>query len=225
MDTLYVTSAERSVWGCLKTATTAPSVRKLFLMLTRAHFAAADNFGTLKKELGELHWSDDPEVCNIKIDLQYEFLNGPIQDTIPRIGIGISGIKFSDTGASNYAGNSDDTSTEYFSTTATGTVQWACYGDTADLAGNLAETIFAFFTAIKPLLMNQTDFNYFRIQEMGPVTRVDNEGKKSCYRIDLGGSFQYNHVVALNTESHRLKKIVLESSADFATDNLTVTIK
>jgi len=182
-------------------------------MLTRAHFATADNFGTLKEELGELHWSDDPEVCNIKIDLQHEFVNGPIQDTIPRIAIGISGIKFSDTGVGNYAGHSADNSTEYFSTTGTGIVQWACYGDTADLAGNLAETIFAFFTAIKTLLINQTDFNYFRILEISPMNRLDNEGKKSCYRVDLGGSFQYNHVVALNTESHRLKKIVLESSA------------
>ena len=222
MNLTNVTSAEKSVWGALNAIPNTTNMRKLFLTLTRAHFADDHNFGPLRDVLSGLIWTDDQKTRKIKIELQHQYNVGPIQDFLPCISVGVGKTTMEEEVIGNYAGHNADNSVEYKVVEATTPLQWVSYATEDDLCSNLAETLFSFFSAIRRMLTDQVGLRHFHMNEIDMPVRISPPDKIPYFRVDLRGIMKYNHVIALHTESHRLKKVVLEQTAEQSTETPAV---
>lgn len=191
------------------------NLRRVFLLLTQAHFADPVNYGPLQDVIGDLHWDAEVEKRTLHISLQHDFDERGIVTAMPAVYFGLGSSNFTQTVVQNFAGHTDDNSGMHSVEDTQAAMQWFACARTADLAGNLMETCLSFFAAMRPTLIERLGLSHFQLATLSMPNRiVAPDSKEVYYRIDLQGVIHYNHALTLYTESHRLKTVELEQSHD-----------
>lgn len=195
------------LWSALDALPTAVNLRRVFLLLTQAHFAHADNFGLLKETLKDCIWNPDAEERQIHVALQSEFDPRGVFNTLPSVFFGFGDSNFEQEVVSGYAGHNDDNSAADYVMKAEASIQWVHCAHTDTMTGNLAETVFSLLAGARPWLIEKLGLRAFMIGQLSMPVKVKMEGVEPYYRVDLRCTLHYNHVLTLSTESHRLKKV------------------
>lgn len=201
---------------------TATTLRRVFLLLTQAHWAHPDNHGLLKPWLKDVVWHNRQELRRVYIQLQHGVNEAGLHSQLPAISVGLGDADFTNVVVGDYAGHNDDNSAHNEVRMCQTAVQFLHYANTSDLAGNMAESTFSFFTAAHQWLMGQLGLIGFEISQISMPQLVKTGEQHEFYRVDVRGVIRYNHVITISAESHRLKKV--ESPADVEGGGLDLVV-
>lgn len=219
-----ITPHDKCVLDALDGIVNTVNLRRVFLLLTQMHFSTPANYGPLRKTLADLVWSPDVASRTLNIQLQHDFDERGVVNILPSIFFGVGNTDFDNEVVAAEAGYNDDNSSHKIVMKATTVFQWVCVANTADLAGNIAETCFSFFANARPWLIKTLGFRYFILKQIGQVILAKLPENREYYRVDIRGTLDYNHVMSVSQESHRLKKVSMALSPAPSTESLPSVI-
>ncbi len=209
-----MTDHQKDIVGHLDKPLITTNIRRLLLLLTQAHYADTFNHGKLAAELKDCVWDATAAKRTMQIGLQHDFDARGVLDALPCIYFGLGDVDFESEVIGEYAGHNEDNSAAEHVSLAKGAMQWTHCARHADVAENMAESTGAFFRSSSDWMRQRVGFRLFQISQIGMPQRVMVDGKEAYYRVDLRGQLQYNHAVTINYESHRLKKVELNTTAE-----------
>lgn len=195
---------------CMQQPLDPARLRAIFLLLLRSHFTDRRHYGYMQDDLGCLVYSDDPGERTLHINLTSDFKSADVAAR-PAIYVGLDApFKFGKVALDNAIGAKyEDNSVEEYNWTMDTTVNVSHLADSPDLALNLATATASFLTGIRPAIMRQLELLSFDpVQLIGP--KLQEKPPESYFQVDLHFAISFNFVMAVNIESHRIKKISLD---------------
>lgn len=193
---------------CLSEPLTIANMRAIFLLLVKAHYSDAKNFGLFEEELGCLAIDIDSEDNDLTIGLDFT-PDDKNPSPRPAIWVNFQGNKLSKVSFDNFSGVSEDNATSTFIKLQLSTFNFTHIHDSVDVAYMMAESTADFFAGIAPHLRSKLGISMMDVQGITKARLIEKSPEK-YYGVDVTLSMHMNHVVSANIESHRLKKFALE---------------
>jgi hypothetical protein len=184
------------------------SLRRIFLLLTRNHFASPeDNFGGVPTAFKKFKYSDDPKEKTVHVDLDYLYKENDTERR-PAVFVGVGDFDFETVVLDHYADKSEDNATtEYVNMASTQIVlsHVALSPDEASMLGTISAS---FYLGIRPAIKNAlgtSEFDVKKLTKAKPIKGPD--AADTQFRSDLIISLRWDNTWETHTESHRVKKI------------------
>ena len=198
----------------LKTAMDSPltagSLRRIFLLLTRLHFSNPAHYGGLREVLKDLIWTPDDKTSQMDVELLGVF--DPKKTTQrPAAYVGFKGFKFGKGGVGNFAGENEEGSAQYLAHQTDTTLVIRCIAMTDDMAAAMADSVCAYFLGISILLYRQMHphLRLFDILGISDAVEVE-QAPERAFQVDLTCAVNFNYILTINLESHRIKKVEVD---------------
>ena len=209
----FLKDIQLEIDDCASQAPLVPSsLRRFFLLMLRGHWSSAANFGpTLEDSLSCLTWNPDPNERQIDIELAGTTVTGGRQYTI---WVSIGNFKFRQL---SFGKRSDD----FESDNATERYVVACScqllirhdAPAVDTAFDMAWTTFCFLLGFNEVIVNALGEGASFTPEVLGEPKLEEQSPKSRFRVDVGARLDINLAVATTVESHRLKLVSLDQTA------------
>jgi hypothetical protein len=181
------------------------SIRAIFLLLTRNHFASSDNFGGVPQSFKKFVYSDDPMKRSLHVELDYIYDE---QDTEKRpvIFVGCENFMFSKEVIDNYLDSKVDLAGQEFYNVVATRLKFRHLALTADEALMLGTLTTSFYLGIRAVLQEAMRLKKFEVLSLSPPHLVKHSADKQ-FLCDLSIDVVYQNTWETNAESHRIKKI------------------
>ena len=191
---------------------TAAKFRRMLLLFLRGHYASAANYVGFD-HLGCYVWHPDKKTSTLSVD--YSHLgddNNP--DSYPGIFIGFPSVQYARLGLSqNRAGHSQDRAGTYVSKAAEANFTITHVAAKANDAYDLAEMSAAVLQAMGYPLMARSGADGFEILAVEPP-KEKKPSPESYYAVAMRLQISYTHTVTRNIESHRIRRIILQTDTE-----------
>lgn len=201
--------------GLSKIALNPLTIRKMFLLLLRAHYSDAENFGALKERMAQFVWSKDETAGQLYIEYDYRF-DASKKDRRPAIFCGTSDFNYLATAVNNTKETLDDRSGEQSGKFISTTVIVRHVGKNAEDSLALAELTAAYFMGIRTMLQERVKVSKFDVVKLvtsRPFERTSEQQDEQFY-ADLIAEFSYVYIWNTIRESHRIKTIGFKSALE-----------
>jgi hypothetical protein len=200
--------------SCLKGTPTNSAFRRIAMLLLRGHYASPQNYADDFEHLRCYFWAPDGGAGTLAVDFTHNFDdNNP--DNFPGIFVGFSSVAVAKLAIGNEAGFNDDNSAMLLSKGARLVLDIHHVTRNLDCI-ELAEMSMDMFSALSPMLRERTGAMAYEVAGYGEVKKIG-ESPDRYYDVVLKIEISYNHSVALNTESHRVRRISIGLTSEAAT--------
>jgi hypothetical protein len=197
---------------CMSEPLTLVNLRALLLLLVKAHYSDADNFGLFSEELRCLVYNPDIEDNPITIGL--DFIPVPKKPSPkPAIWVNMELCEFIKKVMDNRSGFSADNSRIKYNTLQHVVFSLTHVHDSVDICFMMAETTADFFTGMRLPLMEKMNIGMLEVTKISKP-RIPEKAPDRHFEIDVTLDMQFNYAMTANIESHRLKKFVLDINAE-----------
>lgn len=194
--------------SCLTEPLTLVNLRAIMLLLTKAHYADADNFGTFSEELACV--ATDPDDPAGKLSIVLDFIPSTKNPSPrPAIWVNLESCKFDKKVIDNLAAFSDDNSRTVYVKMQNVVFTLTHVHESVDIALMMAETTADFFTGMRPHLMGTLNISMFEVTEIGKP-KLPERAPERYFEVDVVIQMMFSSTVTTNIESHRLKKFALD---------------
>lgn len=192
--------------GCMSEPLTLVNLRAIMLLLTKAHYSDADNFGVFAEELACLVAEDPKSNLNIGLDFIPSAKNPSPR---PAIWVNLEGCKFVKKVMDNRSDGSDDNSRTTYVKIQEVVFNLAHVHESVDIALMMAETTADFFAGIRPHLMGKLNISMFEVLEISKP-KLTEQAPERYFEVDVVIQMMFSSTITTNIESHRLKKFALD---------------
>lgn len=185
------------------------NLRTIFLLLTRAHYSDAKNFGYLEEQLKCVVWDADHSKSVLEIDPTYQYdLNRDSRK--PGIYVGVDRpSEFSKIDLNSRQGNLPDNSGFFSGQLLRTAVSFIHVFESPDQALLAADCTTSFFVGVKESLRNKLNLSSFEPISISAPVLIEKTPER-FFRVDATFGIAFNYSVLVNIESHRLKKFAIE---------------
>lgn len=193
--------------GLGSVAVSPATLRTMFVMLTRAHFSDANNYGPFKDKMSKFVWSK-AEKPGLFIDFDFNYDPKQI-DRRPAIYIGTSDFDYTKVANTNFKATSEDRSAEQFAKRTATNVIIRHLGGSAMDSWILATLSEQFFMGIQTLMMERVRLQSYEVVKMmasRPFERASQQADPE-FIVDLIINVTYSTVWLITRESHRIKTV------------------
>lgn len=186
------------------------NLRRLMLMLTRAHFSNPANYGPLyREEYRNFRWEDsDNSPMMIEPDMLEDI---GVEERPPAIYVGLGDISFAKEVIDYHVAATESTSGNHRTSGAVTQIILQCVSRRADEALALAAIASGFFSMVREPLKNRVAaMRDMRMEQISRVAKVDPKEPKSAAKSDLTLRFLYDFNWTTEVESHTIKTITFD---------------
>lgn len=185
------------------------NLRTVFLLLARAHFSSAKNYGYLEPQLSCAVWDADPFKASLAVELSQEYERAKNQNT-PAVYVGFDQpFSFKKIDLSDNTEDHADNSGRVMGVLTTATLSIIHVAPTMDQALLLADSSTSFFLGTRDSVASRLNLIAFDPISISPPAMID-KGPERNFRVDATFGLTFNYVINANIESHRLKKFAME---------------
>lgn len=180
--------------------------RRVFLLLTRAHFSNPDHYGHLSVPLAECRWTNDPKTCTLPVEYDYNY--DPKQmERRPAIFVGCGDMVMQRKVLDNSARVTADGRGEEFASVGSYPVIIRHIGKTPDESLLLADLTFQFYLGIRKLLKEKAQLQSFEVMRVGTTRPFERTAEKTdaTFMADLTLKVETNMTWLSVRESHVIK--------------------
>ncbi len=192
---------------------TMVSLRRMFLLLTRAHFSDNAHYGGFKDQLAKYVWHRETRQSGLWIDFDYH-LDAKKLEQRPAIFVGTDDITYKQVVTDNRKGTTADNSGKEFVTVGNTTVILRHISSTPDDALTLCELSTQFYLGIRPLMQERVGFRSYHVaaqKSSRPFDRAPQQADQQ-FTADLIIALEFNAIWLAVEESHRIKTISFSAS-------------
>jgi hypothetical protein len=197
------------LFNCMSEPLNGSNLRTIFLLLTRAHYSNAKNFGYLEEQLKCMVWDPDHSKSPLEIDPTYQYdINR--DNRKPGIYVGIDQpSQFTKIDLNSTQASIPDNSGYFSGHLLKTAVTFTHVFESPDQALLAADCTTSFFVGIKKSLYTKLNLSSFEPISITPPTLIEKSPER-FFRVDASFSIAFNYNVLVNIESHRLKKFAFE---------------
>lgn len=204
----------------LKDFAQAPTtLRRIFLLLTRAHFSDPAHYGIQRERMRNFRWDKDESKSTVKIELDYVY-DPAKTDSGPAIYVGMGDFSFKQSVMNNREGATADRSGQRFSLQGGCSLILRHVSQQAEESLVLAEMSFDFYVGIREYLMRRlslSGFNPLQISTPRFFQADDAVKANKRYISDFVINISYTPAWTEFQESHRIRQITFgQALTDFA---------
>lgn len=182
--------------------------RRVFLLLTRAHFSDPAHYGHLAEPLKNCRWNADPALCTLPVDYDFDF-DPKKTDRRPAVFVGCGDVTMSRKVIDNSSRVTADGKGEEFATVGSYPVIIRHIGKTPDESLLLADLSFQFFLGIRKLMKEKAQLRLFEVAGIGTTRPLERTGEKtdSTFIADVRLLVECNMAWLIIRESHVIKRV------------------
>lgn len=188
------------------------NLRKMFLLLTRMHYSAPENFGELADLLKNYVWkAEEPRGLDVLLDFDFDRSKAR---TVPAIFVGMTDFIYSRRVLDNHKEFTDDRAGRMQVKSVGTTVVLRHTSASADEAFNLADLTAQFYLGAQDMMREQAGFAQFEVQNL-LQPKIFNRSPEQSYQqfeADVILGLQFTATWWTFTESHRIKQITFKQS-------------
>lgn len=201
--------------SCLEGTPTNGTFRRIAMLLLRGHYASPQNYADDFEHLRCYFWAPEEAETDgtLAVDFMFNFDDAK-PDNFPGIYVGFSAVSIAKLAMGNEAGFNDDNSALLLSKGARLVLDIHHVTKNLDCV-ELAEMSMDMFSALSPMLRERTGAMAYEVAGYGEAKKIG-ESPNRYYDVVLKIEISYNHSVALNTESHRVRKISIGLTSEAA---------
>lgn len=179
--------------------------RRVFLLLTRAHYSNPEHYGHLSVPLAGMKWSSGQD-CTLAVDFDYNF-DPAKTDRRPAIFVGCGDLTMSKKVVDNSSKITADGAGEEFANTGSYPVIIRHIGKTPDESLLLADLTFQYFLGIRKMLKEKTGLRSFEVAGVGTSRPLERFGEKTdpTFMADVRLLVESNMSWLTIRESHVIK--------------------
>ena len=207
----YETANYSELLNCLKMPLTGTIVRRIFLLLLRAHYSSGENYPQEYAHLRCMVWSPDEIASTLTLDVTNHY-DDTQPDQYPGIYVGVGGNSSATTVLGGYAGASDDTSRQEFVSQDVLTVTMSHLARNDGDATDMADMSMTFLKAMAPFFAPDMQASSVRINGYEDAKKKM-VGSDRFYAVDLSATVTYNRRVATILEGHRIAAIQISTKS------------
>lgn len=211
MSQTHITYPQASEIGILDWCASAYQVdpltlRRIFLLLTRNHFAQPNFFGNVPEPFRRLTYDDDPKKAAVRIELDYNF-DWETAQAANAIFIGVGDVTSNKQVMDSFeAGNEDLSGRKNVDTDRT-RVTISHLSKDADSALAMGIVSKGFFQGMRQLIKQQLGLRGYQVVGLSEPKEIKKGDEIDYYRVDLVIDLVINSAWTTILESHRIKKI------------------
>jgi hypothetical protein len=182
------------------------SLRRIFLILTRNHFADPNYFGEVPPSFKKFVYSDNNNKRTVKVDLDYSF-NPEKTEQETAIYVGVGDVESTDQVMNNFVKSTEDLSGRENVQTDKCVVTIRHVSPSADEALIMGVISKGFFQGMRQHIKARLCLRGYSVLKLGKPVPVNEDSADSLYQCDLtiGVTMDSNWVTS--SESHRVKRI------------------
>ncbi len=194
--------------SCLSEPLTLVNLRAVMLLLTKAHYADANNFGVFAEELACV--ATDPDDPKGKLSIVLDFIPSTKNPSPrPAIWVNLESCKFQKKVIDNRASYASDNSRTTYVKLQDVVFTFTHVHESVDIALMMAETTADFFSGIRPHIMGKLNLAMFEVLEIGKP-KLPERAPERYFEVDVVIQMMFSSAITANIESHRLKKFALD---------------
>lgn len=184
-------------------------LRRVFLLLTRNHYAQPSYFGRVPDSYRAFMYSDDSSESSLKIELDYAF--DPRATEQPTgIYIGVGDVKTQKQVIDSYAGAPADLSGHQHVDTDTAAVSLTHVSLSPDEALQMGVISKGYFQGMRDLIKGKLGLRGYQVVALTAPRMIEADSKNTGYRVDLVLQLTFSSNWQTQIESHRIKKVSFE---------------
>lgn len=193
---------------CFGRPLTLSNLRAIVLLLVKAHFSSAKNFGVFEEELACLETDpDDPKgVLTIQLDHAGTDKNPSPK---PSVWVNLESSRYHKKAMDDRSSKSYDNSRTQYVRMQEVVMRVVHVHESADMAIMMAESTADFMLGQRPHVSETLNLSMMDVVEISKPRLTSASPDKAC-EVDVVLRFSFNHTMSVNIESHRLKKFALE---------------
>lgn len=227
MSAVPVNQAAKDVFQGMGSIELTPvTVRNIFLLLTRAHYASSDHFGGWKEVYKKYVWSNDPKVFGLEIDFDYNF-NPKRSDVRPAIFVGCGDFDYGEIVTDDQKATTSAGAGTEFVVSGMTTVILRHVAAAADDALKLADLSKNFFRGIRPIMQSVVGLKKYHVAAIKSSRPFERSAPQadSQFISDMVIAIAFHDHWQSVQESHLIKKVTWqECLAQFGkTDSIPAT--
>lgn len=202
----YETENFSELLNCLKMPLTGATIRRIFLLLVRAHYSHGGNYPVGYEHLKCMVWNPDPKASTLTVET-LNFFNDMAPDAFPGIYVGISG-NTSDVNmiGGGFAALNDDWSQSVHSSQCVATVTVRHITRNEGDSYDMADMTMSFLQAMAPFIAEDMQASGIRVKGYSAADKKLQPSDR-FYAVDLSAQVTYNNRVATILEGHRIGSI------------------
>jgi len=193
------------------------TIRRVFLLLTRAHYSDPVNYGRQQEQFKNFVWNADPEKSTMAIDLDFDFDLTKLEKR-PALFIGTDDIAYRKAVVDNSRGlNKDGSGQEYVYMGSTNVII-RHVAKTADESLALTDLTRNFFKGMRKMMMENGVLSRYevpRITTSKPFQKAPTQADQQ-FQSDLLISIEFNDPWTIFRESHRIEHINFQAQNSIA---------
>lgn len=182
------------------------SLRRIFLLLTRNHFAQPNYFGRVPEPFRELQYDDDPKKSRVRIELDYNF-DWETAQTPNGIFIGVGTVQSTKGVLDSFERSNDDRSGRENVDTDKVRVTLSHVSKSADAALQMGVISKGFFQGMRQLIRQRLGLRGYQVTALSEPKEIKKGDELDYYRVDLAIDLIINSAWETVIESHRIKKV------------------
>lgn len=183
-------------------------LRRIFLILTRNHYAQPSYFGRVPDSYRNFKYSDLSSESSLKIELDYAF--DPKATEQPQgIYVGVGDVKTQKQVVDSYAGAPPDLSGRQHVDTDSTIVTLTHVSKSPDEALQMGVISKGFFQGMRDLIKGKLNLRGYQVVALTSPRMVEADSQNTGYRVDLAIQLTFSSNWQTQIESHRIKKVDL----------------
>lgn len=191
------------------------TLRRTFVMLTRAHWSDPENYGPFRAKMERFVWSSDPKQQNLFIDFDYNYDPTKL-DRRPAIFVGTSDFDFIKIVVDDHKKTLEDRSGQESAMGCACTIIVRHIGKTAEDSWAMGELSAAFFLGIRQMMQERAKFRSYEVIKLlasRPFEKASQQADKE-FMVDLVIGVQFTAAWNTIRESHRIKTIAFKAAQE-----------
>lgn len=187
---------------CLSLPLTGALVRRIFMLLVRAHYSSGDNYPAEYAHLKCMAWNADPKLSTLTVEMLNKFTD-TAPDAFPGIYVGVISNSSSTMVIGNYAGENEDGSHQIVASECVVGVRISHVSRNEGDALDMADMTMTFLKAMAPYIAGDMQASAIRVNGYSTPEKKPSQSDR-FYAVDLSATVTYNHRVATILEGHRI---------------------
>lgn len=183
------------------------TLRKVFLLATRALYSSSDNYGDLADTLKNFIYSEDLEKQTLPVDLDFNY-NPTVLTARRAIYVGLEDIEFTPRFINSESRGSEDNASVVFTQSATTALVVRAVSPEADEALYLTTLAGAYYTGMRPMIMKQLQLARFDLAGISKPTLID-EAPTRLFQTTMRANVSFYYSIESTLEGVPLKNFTL----------------
>lgn len=185
------------------------TLRRIFLLLTRNHYAQPSYFGDVPESFKKFKYTDDVKTTSVRVELDYNFDWESAQ--VPNaIFIGVGDVTTTKQVMDSFEQPNTDRSGRDNVDTDRVSVVISHLSKSADSALKMGVISKGFYQGMRQILKNKLGLRGYSVAALTKPKPVKKGDELEYYQVDLVINLVINSAWQTSIESHRLKKINVE---------------